>query len=116
MLPETERRILQLQSQVLKVLSNPKRLEILHDLRRGEMTVTEIVLATGMRQATVSQHLAMMRRSGVVSERRVANAVYYTITDRRINHACDIMLSFLVERSKADSELVKMVRPIAGRR
>lgn len=80
------------------------------------MTVNELVSATGMRQANVSQHLAMMRRGNIVTERRVANTVYYTITDRRINQACDTMLRFLIDQTKADSELVKMARPIVNRR
>jgi DNA-binding transcriptional ArsR family regulator len=117
MLPPTEQRILQLQSQVLKALSNPKRLQILHELRHGEMTVSELTLATGIRQATVSQHLARMRLGNIVVERRIGNSASYRITDRRVINACDLMRGFLLDQADADSELVRAaVRPIASRR
>lgn len=117
MLSASTSRIVQLQSQVLKVLSNPRRLEILHELRRGEMTVSQLTASTGMRQANVSQHLALMRVRGIVVERRVGNAVYYHISDRRINNACDLMLGVLLDQANADSELVRLAaRPIANRR
>lgn len=108
MLPSTKQRILELQSEVLKVLSNPKRLEILHELRKGERTVSELTSSTAMRQANVSQHLALMRHRNIVIERRAGNVVYYRISDRRINDACDLMQAFLLDRALADSRLVKL--------
>jgi ArsR family transcriptional regulator len=81
------------------------------------MTVSELTACTGMRQANVSQHLALMRLRNIVVERHVGNTVYYRIADRRINNACDLMLGFLVDRANADSELVRLAaRPIANRR
>jgi len=109
MLSPTMQRVMQLQAGICKVLSNPKRLQILHELRAGERTVGELAMSTGMRQANVSQNLALMRLRNVVVERRVGNAVFYRIADRRINNACDIMQSVLLDRVSADSKLVKSV-------
>ena len=108
MLPPTKQRILQLQSEICKVLSNPKRLEILHELREGERTVGELTSSTGMKQANVSQHLALMRHRNIVVERRVGNAVYYHISDRRINNACDLMQQVILGQVIADSKLAKL--------
>jgi len=109
MLSPTTQRVLQLQAGICKVLSNPKRLQILHELRSGEMTVNELAQSTAMRQANVSQHLALMRLRKMVTERRVGNTVFYRISDRRINNACDIMQTVLLDQANADSKLVRMV-------
>ena len=109
MLSPTAQRVLQLQAGICKVLSNPKRLQILHELRTGEKTVTELADATGLRQANVSQNLGLMRLRRIVVERRVGNTVFYTISDKRITNACDIMQSVLLDQASAESKLARLV-------
>jgi ArsR family transcriptional regulator len=109
MLSPTVQRVLQLQAGICKVLSNPKRLQILHELRGGERTVSELAASLGIRQANVSQHLALMRLRKMVVERRVGNTVFYTISDKRINNACDIMQNVLIDQASADSKLARSV-------
>ncbi len=109
MLAPAEKQVLRLQSEICKTLSHPKRLEILHELRDGEKTVGELCAATGLRQANVSQHLALMRHHKMVVERRVGNAVFYRVADKRINKACDIMREVLIHRASEDSKLVRLV-------
>ncbi|WP_455363343.1 ArsR/SmtB family transcription factor [[Eubacterium] cellulosolvens] len=109
MLAPAEKQVLRLQSEICKTLSHPKRLEILHELREGEKTVGELCGATGLRQANVSQHLALMRHHKMVIERRVGNAVFYRVADKRINKACDIMRDVLIHRASEDSKLVRLV-------
>ena len=108
MLSPTKQRVLQLQSEICKILSNPKRLEILHELRSGEKTVGELASSTALKQANVSQHLALMRHRMIVVERRVGNTVFYRISDRRINEACDIMQQVLLTQAGEDSKLVRL--------
>ena len=57
-------------SDMCKTLSNPKRQEILDNLRQKEMTVNELVKKTGISQANLSQHLAILRTKGIVADRR----------------------------------------------
>lgn len=109
MLSPPTQRVMQLQAGICKILSNPKRLQILHELRSGEKTVNELAQSTGFRQANVSQHLALMRLRKMVIERRVGNTVFYRISDRRINNACDIMQAVLLDQASADSKLVRLV-------
>lgn len=113
MLSPNAQRVLHLQAGICKVLSNPKRLQILHELRSGEKTVNELAESIGVRQANVSQHLALMRLRKMVTERRVANTVFYRIADKRINNACDIMQSVLLDQASADSKLVRIVAAAA---
>jgi len=109
MLAPAEKQVLRLQSEICKTLSHPKRLEILHELRDGERTVSELCAATGLRQANVSQHLALMRHHKMVIERRAGNTVFYRIADKRITKACDIMREVLLHRASEDSKLVRLV-------
>ena len=101
--------MLRRQSEICKTLANPKRLEILHALRDGEKSVSGLCIATGLRQATVSQHLAIMRHRKIVIERRAGNTVLYKIVDKRINKACDIMQEVLIHQASEDSKLVELV-------
>jgi DNA-binding transcriptional ArsR family regulator len=97
-----------MQSEICKILSNPKRLQILHELRGGERSVGELASSMRIRQANVSQHLGLMRHRKMVIERRVGNTVYYRIADHRINTACDIMQNVLLDQANADSKLVRL--------
>ena len=67
-----------LHSDVCKTLANPKRQEILDSLRQKEMTVNELVEKTGISQANLSQHLAILRSKGIVGSRRDGVNVYYS--------------------------------------
>ena len=91
------KRIFQLHAEICKTLSNPIRLEILSLLRDGKKSVTEIAVFTGVRQATVSQHLAVLRQRGVVSTKREGVNIYYDVANPKITKACDLMREVMFE-------------------
>ncbi|WP_137702280.1 ArsR/SmtB family transcription factor [Marimonas lutisalis] len=66
-------------SQLLRVMSNEKRLMILCNLAEGECSVQQLQEATGLGQSTVSQQLAVLRGERLVSYRREAQSVYYAL-------------------------------------
>ena len=66
-------------SELMKVLSNEHRLMILCQLVEKERSVGELAELLGMRQATLSQHLAVLRRDGIVGTRREAQSIYYSL-------------------------------------
>ena len=66
-------------SELLKSLSNPHRLMILCQLLEGERSVGELAEFLDLRSANVSQHLALLRREGMVSARRDGQTIYYAI-------------------------------------
>lgn len=66
-------------SQLLRVLSNEKRLMILCNLLDGEKSVQQLQEATGLGQSTVSQQLAVLRGERIVQWRREAQSVIYRI-------------------------------------
>lgn len=68
---------------LLALLANPNRLKILCALIEGERYVTELAGMVGLSQSALSQHLARLREAGVVSVRRKAQTIYYSIADPR---------------------------------
>lgn len=94
---QIDKRIFQLHAELCKTLANPTRLEILSTLRDGKKSVTELAELTGVRQATISQHLAVLRQRGVVSTRRAGINVYYEVANPKITKACDMIKEVLYE-------------------
>lgn len=66
-------------SDLLKALSNRHRLLIVCQLIDGERSVGDLAELLGLRDSTVSQHLALLRKDGLVSARRDAQTIYYSI-------------------------------------
>jgi DNA-binding transcriptional ArsR family regulator len=66
-------------SELLKALSNRHRLLIICQLIDGEHSVGELAEFLNLRDSTVSQHLALLRKDGLVSARRDAQTIYYSI-------------------------------------
>jgi DNA-binding transcriptional ArsR family regulator len=64
-----------------RMLADPTRLHILWILTQGPADVGTMVAATGANRTAVSQHLAKLRLSGLVSSRRDARNVIYSIID-----------------------------------
>lgn len=76
-----------------KALSEPARLRLLRTLMRGECTVNELVIATGLGQANVSKHLQVLHAHGFVRRRKNGLFVHYSIADRQVVSLCDLMCS-----------------------
>ena len=71
-------------AKLLKAMSNPARLVVLCQLASGERSVGELERAVGLSQSGISQHLAVLRREGVVSSRRVRQTVLYSLASREV--------------------------------
>lgn len=103
---ERERKLYALQAELCQVLADPVRQELLHLVGAGERTVGELVEATGLRQANVSQHLAMMRQRNIVTTRRAGTAIHYSLAYPEILEACTIVRGILVKQMEETRELI----------
>jgi Predicted transcriptional regulators len=99
-----------LHADICKTIANPNRQAILDMMRSGEITVTELVNKTGISQANLSQHLAILRSKGVVNTRRDGNNIYYSISNMKIIQAYDLISEVLQEsfQSKHDTVVEAM--------
>ncbi|MGB1876868.1 MAG: ArsR/SmtB family transcription factor [Rhodospirillaceae bacterium] len=69
---------------VLRSIGNPHRLSILCRLSHREHSVTELVSVGSIGQSALSQHLARLRRDGLVMTRREAQTIYYSLKGSKI--------------------------------
>ncbi|TSC87014.1 MAG: transcriptional regulator, ArsR family [Parcubacteria group bacterium Gr01-1014_8] len=76
---------------IYKILAHPTRLEILNLLKYREISVEELVKILRLPKANVSQHLALLRHTRVVSVRRNGLRAYYKLVDPRIVEPCKIL-------------------------
>lgn len=81
--------MLELIAQRFRLLSDPMRLRILHQLQAGEKSVTELVEATGASQPNVSKHLSTLRTHGLVRRRQEGNMAYFSIGAPFIFDVCN---------------------------
>lgn len=68
-------------SKLLKAMGNERRLMILLYLLQGEKSVSELQGLIGISQSALSQHLARLRADSLVSTRRDAQSIYYSVSD-----------------------------------
>ena len=71
-------------SEVFKALGHPSRVFIAETLREGERCVCEMSAMVGADVSTVSRHLAVLRKAGIVTDRKEGTTVYYSL-------ACDCL-------------------------
>jgi len=93
-----------IQSEYFKLLSHPVRLKILEILRKEESCVCHINAILDLRQAYVSQQLAVLREGGVVEDRKCGWNVYYRVIDDGIYQIMDLVLDAVDPDRKLDRE------------
>jgi len=69
---------------VFKALADPTRRQILTDLRDGELSAGEIAAAFAISGPSISRHLGVLRTAGLVTERRDANRILYSLVPDRL--------------------------------
>lgn len=81
-----------------RILSEPTRLKILHTLRNGELTVTELTRELRISQPNASKHLRTLLESGLLKRRQRGNSVFYAIADESIFELCEVVCDSLEEK------------------
>ncbi len=94
-------------AEMCKVLSHPKRLELINILRDKEMRVGDLSEKLGLPIGNLSQHLAMMKERRMLVSRKEGNAVYYRIANPRLLTAFDLLREILFEQIRQDAVLIR---------
>ncbi len=76
---------------ILKQLSNPNRLMILCCISSGELTVGDLNAQINLSQSALSQHLAKLRESEIVTTRRESQTIYYRIANQKIKYLLEVL-------------------------
>ena len=98
--------LFKIHAEMCKVFSNSIRLEILNLLKGEELSVTELIGKTGLSQSNISQHLSIMKAKDILLAERKGKNVYYTLSDKRIIVAFNIIKKVLIDRLQKDSAYV----------
>ncbi len=101
--------ILILHANICEGLADHTRILILYTLDEKPRNVTELAATLGIPQPTISRHLKTLRDRGMVVTERRAQAVVYSLTDRRVIEALDILREVLADRLHSRGELARSV-------
>ena len=70
------------QDRIFRAVADPTRRSILERLHKGEFTVLELCKPFAMTQPSLSKHLSVLRRSGLITARRSGRHRYYRLDTR----------------------------------
>ena len=88
------------ESEILKVLGHPIRLKIVAGLMSQSCNVKKIWECLGLPQATVSQHLALLKNKSIISGRREGVEVFYKVTSPEAQKIIGALFSDLFSTSE----------------
>ncbi len=81
--------LVELIAERFRVLGEPMRIRLLDALREGPATVQDLQRVTGASQQSVSKHLGLLLRSGLVSRSKEGNFSLYAIADEGVFELCE---------------------------
>jgi ArsR family transcriptional regulator len=98
---ESDLELYRMQAEIAKVLGNPVRLRILNLIGGREVAYGALLDDLGISKANLSQHLALLRRAGIVSVRRNGVYGYYRLAFPEIKDLCSSMRDLLARHLEA---------------
>jgi DNA-binding transcriptional ArsR family regulator len=98
--------VYQLKAEMFRVLGHPVRVRMLELLREGELPVRELQRQLDLDSSGASQHLAALRKLGLLASRREGTSVYYRIKDPRTNELLDVARQILTSNLEQSQVLL----------
>jgi DNA-binding transcriptional ArsR family regulator len=100
------RPLYQAKADFFKTLGHPARIRVLELLSERERAVGEMLPEVGVEATNLSQHLAVLRRAGLVSFRRDGSTVYYSLTSPQVAELLAVARRILTEVLTGQVELL----------
>lgn len=94
---QSDIQLYQMQAEIAKILANPVRLQILDLIGSKEVSYSTLRAELGISKTNLSQHLAILRKGGVLSVRREGIHVHYRLTYPEIKDLCSAMRGILAK-------------------
>ncbi len=98
-------------AELLKLLANKHRLLVLCQLAEGEKPVGELARLLGVREAAMSQQLAVLRQEGLVRPRRAAQTIYYALARDDVRRLMEFLYATYCSGTAAIGEVKEDVVP-----
>jgi ArsR family transcriptional regulator len=122
---QVSRPLYQLKAEFFKTLGHPARIRVLELLSQREHAVSEMLPEVAIEPANLSQQLAVLRRAGLVTTRKVGSTVFYSLTSPYVAELLAVARRILTEVLSGQIELLEDLRapamatpdaaPVAGR-
>ncbi|GAA1397866.1 metalloregulator ArsR/SmtB family transcription factor [Pseudonocardia kongjuensis] len=109
-----------IKADLFKCLAHPARIQVLEELAAAGpdgVGVTRLLEITGCEASQLSQHLAVLRRAGVVTSARTGNAVDYRLAEPLVAELLVVARAFLLSsltRDEARLEAARALPPLPG--
>ena len=101
-----ELEIFERQAVICKAFAHPKRLQLLDLIGGGERAVAELQKELGVSKANMSQHLSVLRSTGVVNTRRLGKQVFCALAIPEVKSACHLLREVLRSQLRKQHKLV----------
>jgi ArsR family transcriptional regulator len=98
-------RVFESAAALFAVLATPVRLKIISAVCHDEKNVSELLELIDTTQPNMSQHLATLYRSGVLSKRREGTQIYYRLQSERVAMLCRAVCTQVATELDGDTEL-----------
>ena len=99
-----------MKAEMFKALGHPIRLRIVELVAGGEKTVTELVAAIGAEPSNTSRHLAVLKRAGIVSDRKEGLNVYYRLELPCVTKFFSCVTDAVKEKLEKSESLLEQLR------
>jgi DNA-binding transcriptional ArsR family regulator len=100
----------QLKAEFFKTLGHPARIRVLELLAEREHAVGDMLREVGIEAANLSQHLAVLRRAGLVTTRKEGTTVFYSLTSPEIAELLRVARQILTGVLAGQAELLADLR------
>jgi DNA-binding transcriptional ArsR family regulator len=95
-LPDIDYHNIKKASLVLRALNHKLRQQVIKTIYENKrLTVTELYVKLRLEQSVASQHLAILRKAGIVSTQREGKFIFYTINFSRIEAINEFVKSLI---------------------
>lgn len=102
---EEQRELYRTHAEVLQVLANPLRHELVHLLAEADRSAGELVTMTGASKSNVSQHIAQLRAYGLVQTSKQGRSVTYRLAYPQLAEACRLIDEILLDQARKSARL-----------
>lgn len=81
---------------IYRAINHPLRQQMLRIIhQKGKVTVTELYIILRLEQSVASQHLAILRKAGLVDTERRAKNIFYSVNYPQLDHLHNITMSLI---------------------
>lgn len=105
--PNLHEEVIQLHANMCSALADPNRIMLLYALSASSQCVKDLAAELGLSQPTTSRHLKILRESGLVNTNRQGPSVEYSLVDRRLIDALDLLMQVLRDRINYRAGLIE---------